>query len=189
MARDRTLTDEEAKRVAAAMRAIMESRKLNQTTAQEVFRVSQNTIGTVTKERGRAGYGLARKVAAVLGMETDDLLAGRTTAAVEMRFRELLGWAKAVEDAREMRPFRDVPEYAFDVVGSWRGPVLAPVDPFLIGTLAKAWWEATPPDERSDAHVAHVQEKLAVNPRRDDRASEKGRGGAHPARPPRDRKE
>ena len=144
MANSRTLTPEENERLVAALKKLLALDKYagNQSKLAPDLKVRQPTISAILRGKGPGGYGVARRVAALIRVDVEELLSGRSRTG-KTRFRDLPGWREREPAARTL--YAELPPEAFDAVGDWSGPrPPLVITERIIGGLAELWVKASP---------------------------------------------
>lgn len=154
---NRSLSREENARVVAAVRALLDSKKWNQTTLAPEIGMKQPTLSALMRGKHQAGYGTARLVAKISGQHVDVLLGGQAPVGDESSplYENLSGWSDAMRIVRK----KGYPEWAIKRAGRLRGLVPPVVDEAFATTAVQHVMTTTPPEEEIALAIAETEAK------------------------------
>lgn len=133
------LSDEERSRLSEVVTRLTgehgSASKLEKVMAAAGHRVAQPTLSKAARGDDAGGYSFAKRVAAFLGQDVEEVLGIATKRGP--RWRALDGWAEVEREARRLFP--KVSELSWQRVGNLMGERPPSLDAVTIGILATTW--------------------------------------------------
>lgn len=130
--------------------------ELERVMAAAGHRVAQPTLSKAARGDDAGGYSFAKRVAAFLGQDVEEVLGIATKRGP--RWRALDGWGEVEREARRLFP--KVSELSWQRVGNLMGERPPSLDPVTIGILATTWDDRASDVERARAIAEQADREM-----------------------------
>lgn len=145
--------------------------KLEKVMAAAGHRVAQPTLSKAARGDDVGGYSFAKRVAAFLGQDVEEVLG--IAAKRGPRWRALEGWADVEREARHLFP--KVSELSWQRVGNLMGERPPSLDPVTIGIIATTWDDRAADVDRAREIADQADREMAAQDEAALRKIRKGR--------------